>query len=298
MKCSFAAVACLLFVWTDSVPSREVGARRSGSRPSNYKRVALIRGSGCSSELLGLLRCLLRIKEGWVVNELRNNHRHFRAFKAPEELEMLCRRKRCGLFVLGYGHRKHPNNLIFGRMHDGHLLDMLEFGTTQIQGWVKGVIKSSPGQAPLLLFHGNFSSEYRMRVRSVLTDLLSVGTASVVDKAGIQSAWSVVLVEQPHLGVQADLSFSLQLQYFKVWRPQSGSPFCAPNLQLQGPCFWLFPRRFMTAHGQLWETAQPSQQKQRVETFVNSPRRSLPGVVTMTHPKQEAKAHALKDALT
>ena len=49
-------------------------------------------------------------------------------FEDESSLEFLCQKNDAGLFVLANHNKKRPHNLTFGRIFDGHLLDMYEFG--------------------------------------------------------------------------------------------------------------------------------------------------------------------------
>ena len=43
-------------------------------------------------------------------------------------VEFLSQKNDASLWALGSHSKKRPHNLTFGRMYDGHLLDILEFG--------------------------------------------------------------------------------------------------------------------------------------------------------------------------
>lgn len=40
----------------------------------------------------------------------------------------MCNKFDCSMFVVGMHSKKRPHNIIFGRLHDGELLDMFELG--------------------------------------------------------------------------------------------------------------------------------------------------------------------------
>jgi ribosome production factor 2 len=46
-------------------------------------------------------------------------------------LEMYADRSHCSLFTLGTHSKKRPHNLVLGRLFDGRLYDMIEFGLTK-----------------------------------------------------------------------------------------------------------------------------------------------------------------------
>jgi ribosome production factor 2 len=48
-------------------------------------------------------------------------------------VESRCSKHDCSLFVISQNQKKRPENLVFGRLFDGHLLDMFEFGLSNYQ---------------------------------------------------------------------------------------------------------------------------------------------------------------------
>ncbi|PIO33509.1 hypothetical protein AB205_0114060, partial [Aquarana catesbeiana] len=51
-----------------------------------------------------------------------------RPFEDQTSVEFFSKKSDCSLFVFGSHNKKRPNNLIFGRMYDFHVLDMVELG--------------------------------------------------------------------------------------------------------------------------------------------------------------------------
>ncbi|CAE7566604.1 RPF2 [Symbiodinium sp. CCMP2456] len=49
-------------------------------------------------------------------------------FEDSHKLEQLCKKFDHSLFAFGSSSKKRPARLILGRLFDGHLLDMQEFG--------------------------------------------------------------------------------------------------------------------------------------------------------------------------
>ena len=76
-------------------------------------------------------------------------------FEDPNSLEFLCEKNDCSTFLLGTHSKKRPDNIVVGRMYDGHLLDMYEFGITNFQN-VQSFSgnKKKVGSKPLLQFQG------------------------------------------------------------------------------------------------------------------------------------------------
>lgn len=48
-------------------------------------------------------------------------------FEEPDKLDKLFEKFNSSLFMMGSHSKKRPNNIIFGRSFDNHMLDMYEF---------------------------------------------------------------------------------------------------------------------------------------------------------------------------
>ncbi|WP_411024078.1 hypothetical protein, partial [Salmonella sp. s58079] len=51
-----------------------------------------------------------------------------RPFEDSTSMEFFSKKSDCSLFLFGSHNKKRPNNLVFGRMFDFHVLDMFELG--------------------------------------------------------------------------------------------------------------------------------------------------------------------------
>ena len=76
------------------------------------------------------------------------------------------------LFVVGSHQKKRPDNLVLGRVFDGHVLDMFEFGIENYRGMrsFRAAEHISSDLKPILLFQGEqFEvSEKHKRIKSLL----------------------------------------------------------------------------------------------------------------------------------
>uniref|UniRef100_A0AAZ1X0M3 Ribosome production factor 2 homolog n=1 Tax=Oreochromis aureus TaxID=47969 RepID=A0AAZ1X0M3_OREAU len=95
-----------------------------------------------------------------------------RPFEDSTSLEFFSKKTDCSLFLFGSHNKKRPNNFIFGRLFDFHVLDMIELG---IEKYVSlSEIKASKfpeGTKPMLVFAGeafDTDNEHR-RLKSLLT---------------------------------------------------------------------------------------------------------------------------------
>ena len=49
-------------------------------------------------------------------------------FEDTSKIEFICKKHNASLFTIASHSKKKPHNLVFGRLFDGELLDMIEFG--------------------------------------------------------------------------------------------------------------------------------------------------------------------------
>ena len=91
-----------------------------------------MQGRSTSDIVRGVLNDLHMLKKPQVTKLTKKNN--VSVFEDIIPVEKLCRKFDCTLFVLGSHSKKRPNNLVIGRMFDGSLLDMIEFGITGYQG--------------------------------------------------------------------------------------------------------------------------------------------------------------------
>lgn len=85
----------------------------------------------------------------------KNDIRLFEAAADPsQEIETYCRREDATLFAVGSSSKKRPHNIVMGRLFDGQLLDVVEFGVAD--DYVPLLANSPLGAlgSPLIAFDG------------------------------------------------------------------------------------------------------------------------------------------------
>lgn len=94
-------------------------------------------------------------------------------FEDVTSLEFLCQKNDCSLFALGSHSKKRPNNLVLGRLHDGHILDMIEFG---VDGYAPleevSAVTKAVGSKPMFVFLGD---EWDMELANKKAQNLLIG---------------------------------------------------------------------------------------------------------------------------
>jgi len=82
-----------------------------------------------SSELLNTLLRELHKMRGSAMSQMLMKRSHDLApLEDGSLIERISTNYDCSLFAVGSHQKKRPNNLVFGRTFDGHILDMFEFG--------------------------------------------------------------------------------------------------------------------------------------------------------------------------
>uniref|UniRef100_A0A8D0AG92 Ribosome production factor 2 homolog n=1 Tax=Sander lucioperca TaxID=283035 RepID=A0A8D0AG92_SANLU len=170
-----------------------------------------------------------------------------RPFEDSTSLEFFSKKTDCSLFLFGSHNKKRPNNLVFGRLFDFHVLDMIEVG---IEKYVSlSDIKNSKcpeGTKPMLVFAGEaFDSdiEYK-RLKSLLIDFFRGPTVSAVRLAGLEHVLHFTAVEG-----------KIYMRSYRCLLKKSGCR--TPRIELEeiGPSFDLVLRRTHMASDDLYKLA-------------------------------------------
>uniref|UniRef100_A0A673H2Y5 Ribosome production factor 2 homolog n=1 Tax=Sinocyclocheilus rhinocerous TaxID=307959 RepID=A0A673H2Y5_9TELE len=161
--------------------------------------------------------------------------------------EFFSKKSDCSLFLFGSHNKKRPNNLIFGRMFDFHVLDMFELGIERFVSLRDVKTDTCPeGTKPLLVFAGELFETDRehQRLRSLLTDFFCGPRVSAVRLAGLEHVLHFTALEG-----------KIYLRSYKVLLKKSGCR--TPRIQLQdmGPSFDFVMRRNHMASDDLYRTA-------------------------------------------
>uniref|UniRef100_A0A7N6BKW9 Ribosome production factor 2 homolog n=1 Tax=Anabas testudineus TaxID=64144 RepID=A0A7N6BKW9_ANATE len=186
-----------------------------------------------------------------------------RPFEDSTSLEFFSKKTDCSLFLFGSHNKKRPNNFIFGRLFDFHVLDMIELG---IEKYVSlSEIKTSKcpeGTKPMLIFAGeafDTDNEHK-RLKSLLTDFFRGPTVSAVRLAGLE-----------HILHFTALDGKIFMRSYRCLLKKSGCR--TPRIELEeiGPSFDFVLRRTHLASDDLYKLAhkQPKALKPRKKKNVS-----------------------------
>lgn len=209
------------------------------------KNCMIIRGGNTSQTVSQALKDVYALKKPNGVLYKRKNM--VRPFDDSTALEFFSKKSDSSLFLFGSHNKKRPNNLIFGRMFDFHLLDMFELGIESFVSLRDLKMDTCPeGTKPLLVFAGELFETDRehQRLKNLLTDFFCGPRVSAVRLAGLEHVLHFTALEG-----------KIYMRSYKVMLKKSGCR--TPRIQLQdmGPSFDFVMRRSHMASDDLYRTA-------------------------------------------
>lgn len=134
------------------------------------KNVAYIRGFTANDMITRVMRDIYMLKK--PIGVPLNKKNVIQPFEDPSPIEFICQKNDCSLFLFTSHNKKRPNNLVMGRLFDGHILDMVEFGVEVYKSIEDFPARISLGVKPILLFSGEpFETDFDMiRIKNLLND--------------------------------------------------------------------------------------------------------------------------------
>lgn len=113
---------------------RKIKENKAPKVIENHKRSIIIKGRKSSETLNTLLR-ELHVMRGSEMSQLLMRKAHdILPFEDASMVESTSVKYDCSLFAMGSHQKKRPDNLILGRVFDGHILDMFEMGVENYRG--------------------------------------------------------------------------------------------------------------------------------------------------------------------
>ena len=136
----------------------------------NRKKSLFIKGRKFPSTLQQVWDDLALFRHGEIEKYVRENQVNPFEPSEVEELEKYCQRTDCSLFTFASHNKKRPNNLVFGRLYNFKVLDMYEFGVTEIVDHKDLKPRIDPGWVPALIFQGEQWDTELQHLRSYFMD--------------------------------------------------------------------------------------------------------------------------------
>ncbi|XP_041951340.1 ribosome production factor 2 homolog [Alosa sapidissima] len=211
----------------------------------NVKNAMIMKGGNTTETVTQALKDIYALKKPNAVMYKKKNI--MRPFEDSTSLEFFSKKSDCSLFLFGSHNKKRPNNLVFGRLFDYHVLDMIELGVEKFTALKDIKVSKCPeGTKPLLVFAGeafDIDNEHK-RLKSVLIDFFRGPTVSSVRLAGLE-----------HILHFTALEGKIYMRSYKVLLKKSGCR--TPRIELEeiGPSFDFVLRRTHLASDDLYKTA-------------------------------------------
>jgi ribosome production factor 2 len=190
----YAACLCIYFFQNDKMIRKPTPKTAKGHRvvkarepvaQEGAKAAVFLRGTTTSSLVSDALKELHALKKpDSVMFSKRNDVHPFDDFKP---LEFFSQKNDAAFFILANHSKKKPHNLVFARMFDHQMLDMIELGYILLTRITDIFFmdefpgsKTALGNRPLMLFHGEkWTTDPYQQVKSMMLDLFSGDTYAV-----------------------------------------------------------------------------------------------------------------------
>lgn len=188
------------------------------------------------------------------VSELtKPNNKHFSRkneilpFEDANSLEFLCEKNQCSLFCLGSHTKKRPDNVVMGRLYDGHLLDMYEFGISNFQALTDfSGQKKRYGSKPIMILCGDQwqSDAVFKRIGNLLLDIFRADRPDKISLRGLDHVISCSIADG-----------KIYIRGYNTKFLRSGTKIPDVELAAMGPFMDLILRRSQLASEDLWKIA-------------------------------------------
>lgn len=159
------------------------------------KNVAYIRGFTASELVNKAMRDLYMLKKPLGISLNKKNV--IQPFENAQPIEFICQKNECSLFLFTSHSKKRPNNLVMGRLFDGHMLDMVEYGIETYKAIEDFAPRITLGVKPLLVFAGEpFETEFdMMRIKNLLQDFFQGPRPTKIRVKGIEHVIMIIAHE-------------------------------------------------------------------------------------------------------
>lgn len=211
----------------------------------DVKNTMIMKGGNTSQMVTTALKDIYSLKKPNAVLYKKKNIT--RPFEDSTSLEFFSKKSDCSLFLFGSHNKKRPNNLIFGRMFDFHVLDMFELGIEKFVSLSEIKTSKFPeGTKPMLVFAGeafDTDTEHK-RLKSLLIDFFRGPTVPAVRLAGLEHVLHFTALEG-----------KISMRSYRCLLKKSGCR--TPRIELEeiGPSFDFAMRRTHLASDDLYKLA-------------------------------------------
>ncbi|XP_024373278.1 ribosome production factor 2 homolog [Physcomitrium patens] len=266
--------------------------KRAPKLEENSKKLLLLHGTKTTASIKQVLSDFYHLrKEGGKAIKYTKKNDAIRPFEGGGEtsLEFLSQKTDCSLFAFGSHSKKRPNNLVFGRMFDHHVYDMMEVGIEDFKSieTLGGGRKAAPqaGSKPCFAFVGEkFESDPKFRhFKELIVDFMRGEVVETINLQGLDRVFLCVAVGDKVIFKHCAIRFK-----------KSGTKVPRVELIEAGPCMNMVLRRNREPSTDLRKEAMRLAPKTSKKKVKNVSTDSLAGKVgRMYVPAQEVGDMAL-----
>ncbi|XP_068564683.1 ribosome production factor 2 homolog [Cebidichthys violaceus] len=216
---------------------------RAPKLTEDVKTAMIMKGGNSSLTVTQALKDIYSLKKPNAVLYKKKNIT--RPFEDSTSLEFFSKKSDCSLFLFGSHNKKRPNNLIFGRLFDFHVLDMIELGIEKFVSLSEIKTSKCPeGTKPMLVFAGeafDTDNEHK-RLKSLFIDFFRGPAVTAVRLAGLEHVLHFTALEG-----------KIYMRSYRSLLKKSGCR--TPRIELEeiGPSFDLVLRRTHLASDDLFK---------------------------------------------
>ncbi|KAM6906298.1 ribosome production factor 2 homolog [Lycodopsis pacificus] len=216
---------------------------RAPKLTEGVKTAMIMKGGNSSLTVTQALKDIYSLKKPNAVLYKKKNIT--RPFEDSTSLEFFSKKSDCSLFLFGSHNKKRPNNLVFGRLFDFHVLDMIEVGIEKFVSLSEIKTSKCPeGTKPMLVFAGeafDTDNEHK-RLKSLFIDFFRGPAVTAVRLAGLEHVLHFTALEG-----------KIYMRSYRSLLKKSGCR--TPRIELEeiGPSFDLVLRRTHLASDDLFK---------------------------------------------
>ncbi|CAJ0757685.1 10973_t:CDS:2, partial [Entrophospora sp. SA101] len=203
----------------------------------NVKKAMFLKTIQTSQTVRDALKDLYCLKKPDGINFSKKNH--ILPFEDETSLEFFSQKNDCSLFVVGSHTKKRPDNLVFVRMYDGQVLDMVEVG-------IENAI-------PMNLFD---TSTTHQTFKNMLLDFFRGQKSDSIALSGLDHIISVSAVETTTNDGKVG---KIYFRVYKIHTEKSGQKIPRVELEEMGPSYDFVIRRTKFAKEELLEDEYESE---------------------------------------
>lgn len=213
----------------------------------NPKSALFLKGNKSSDVIKNVMTDFYQMKKPSAVRFWKKND--FYPFETTKNVEFLGFKNDTSMFCFGNNQKKRPHNLIFGRMFDWQVLDMVEFGVVDYEPMqsCKGA-SFQLGNKPMMCFLGShFQTNVEVqRVQNMLLDFFRGKEVKTVNLAGLDRL--IAITAQPpkkEVDPNSAAGFKFLFRQYAVVYKKSASGGTLPSVELNsvGPSVDFILRR-------------------------------------------------------